>query len=281
MKETLQRLKTELYPIYGKQESDAIIRLIFHYLKGWNLTDLLIHAQDPLSPFIKSEIEKILERLKSHEPIQYITGEARFHGMDLAIRPGVLIPRPETDQLVDIIIDENRDREDLRVLDICTGSGCIAIALARNLPFSKVYALDFSEEAIETASENAEKLHAKIKIIKGDIFDWEPSSQFDIIVSNPPYVMDSEALKMEKNVLDYEPHEALFVRDEDALVFYRRICDLGIKYLEKGGRLYFEINPLKASALKQLVISQGYDDVEIRLDSYGKQRFLIARKPRK
>lgn len=277
MKETLNRLRSALVPLYGKGESDAIIRLIFHYLKGWNLTDMLIHQDDELSPFIKTEVDKILQRLLRYEPIQYITGEARFHGMELKVKPGVLIPRPETEELVDIIIDQNKNREDLKVLDLCTGSGCIAISLARNLPFSKVTALDISEDAIEVAKENSENLKVKINLVKDDIFNWLPAEKYDIIVSNPPYVMDKEALQMEKNVLDYEPHEALFVRDENPLTFYSRIADIAKKALKEDGRLYFEINPLTSKALKQIMISKGFNDVDILLDSFGKPRFLTSR----
>lgn len=273
----MKRLRENLIPIYGKNETEAIIRIIFHHLKGWNLTDMLIHQEDGLSVYIKEEIDRILERLLKHEPIQYITGEARFHGMNLKIRPGVLIPRRETEELTDIIIDENRNRDDLKVLDICTGSGCIAIALARNLPFSEVTALDFSDIAIETATENARDLKTKIKIIKADVFEWSPKEKFDIIVSNPPYIMDKEALAMERNVLDYEPHEALFVRDENPLVFYLRIADIAEKALKKDGRLYFELNPLTASDLQKQLEGKGFRDITLYKDSFGKTRFLSCK----
>ena len=276
MKETINRLRSALVPLYGKGESDAIIRLIFHYLKGWNLTDMLIRQDEELSPFIKSEIEKILERLLKYEPIQYITGEARFHGMEMKIKPGVLIPRPETEELVDIIIDDNKNREDLNVLDLCTGSGCIAIALARNLPFSKVTAIDFSDEAIEVAKENSELLKAKIDIIKDDIFIWSPKGKYDIIVSNPPYVLDKEALTMEHNVLDYEPHEALFVRDDNPLIYYSRIADIAKDSLNEGGKLYFEINPLEVESLKNMMIAKGFKDVTIQYDTSRRSRFMSA-----
>ena len=274
MKETIAKLRSILTPIYGKGETEAIIRIIFHHLKGWNLTDMLIHQQDELSDFIKHEIDGIIERLKQQEPIQYITGEARFHGMDLKIKPGVLIPRPETEELVDIIIDENKDRDDLRVLDVCTGSGCIAIALSRNLPFSKVTALDFSETALEVAKENSEILKARINFIRADIFEWQPQEEYDIIVSNPPYIMDKEAPEMEKNVLDYEPHEALFVRDENPLAFYDRIAEIALKWLSTNGKLYFEINPLKAEDLKELLKRKGFKNINLIRDSFGKLRFL-------
>ena len=274
MKDTLQKLRASLVPLYGKGEAEAIIRLMFHHLKGWNLTDILIHQDSELSEYMKGEINRILERLLRSEPIQYIVGEARFQGMNLKIRPGVLIPRPETEELVDIIVDENKDKDDLRVLDVCTGSGCIAIALARNLPFSKVYAVDFSEVALEVAKENSELLKTKIRLIEGDIFNWEPEGKFNIIVSNPPYVMDKEAVGMEKNVLDYEPHEALFVRDEAPLVFYDRISDIALTHLAPDGKLYFEINPLTASSLRGMLQSKGFRDISILLDSSGRQRFI-------
>lgn len=287
MKETIAKLRNALIPLYGKGESDAIIRLIFHFLKGWNLTDMIVHESDILSPYIKEEVDKILQRLLLFEPIQYITGTARFHGMNLIIRPGVLIPRPETDELVDIIIDENKHRDDLNVLDLCTGSGAIAIALAKNLPFSHVTAIDFSENAIKIATENIAKFKVKVNLLHADIFEWPESgnsscgsesydSSFDIIVSNPPYVKDSEALNMEKNVLNYEPHEALFVRDENPLVFYDRISDIAVKTLKRNGKLYLEANPLTVDDLKKLLISKGFDDIRILRDSFGKNRFVAC-----
>lgn len=274
MKTTLHKLREALVPLYGKTETEAIIRLIFHHLKGWNLTEMLIHQEDKLSDFMKQEIDDILERLLKHEPIQYILQEARFHGLDLKIQPGVLIPRPETSELVDLIVDENKERNDLKILDLCTGSGCIAVALARNLPFSKVTAVDLSEKAIETAKENIDLTHTDVILEKQDIFSWMPRESYDILVSNPPYVMDKEALKMEKNVLDYEPHEALFVRDEDPLVFYKRIAEIGGKTLAEGGRMYCEINPLTATRLRKSLEDAGFTDVEILKDSNGKDRFI-------
>lgn len=274
MQETLARLRASLVPIYGKGEAEAIIRLIFHHLKGWNLTDILIHGNDELSDFIKGQISEIEKRLLKHEPIQYIIGEARFYGMDMKIRPGVLIPRPETEELTDIIIDQNKGRDDLKVLDLCTGSGCIAIALARNLPFSKVTAVDVSPTAIEVAEENSKLLKTKIEIKREDIFEWEPSDKYDIIVSNPPYVLDREIMGMEANVKDYEPHEALFVRDEEPLRFYKRIANIAKIALKDKGRLYLELNPLTAEELKEYLEKEGFNSLTLLKDSHGKVRFL-------
>ena len=276
MEETIFKLRDSLIPIYGKRETEAIIRLIFHHLKGWNLTEMLIHQKDELSIFIKNKVDEILQRLKRYEPIQYILGETRFHGMDLIIKPGVLRPRPETDELVDIIIDQNKNKEDLKVLDLCCGSGCIALALKRNLPFSCVTAVDFSSDAIEVAQENSRLLKAKLELRQEDIFDWMPTGKYDIIVSNPPYVMDHEALEMEKNVLDYEPHEALFVRDDNPLQYYLRISEIALACLEEGGKLYLEINPLKADDLLSLLEAKGFTNVEIIKDSFGKRRFITC-----
>lgn len=279
MRETLKKLRDALIPIYGKGESEAMIRIIFHHLKGWNTTDMVIHEPDELSPFVKQQIDEILSRLLRFEPIQYITGEARFHGMEFHVTPDVLIPRPETDELVDIIVNEAEDKADLRVLDLCTGSGCIAIALARSLRFPIVTAVDISDKAIEITKENAKSLKATINPIVADIFKWRPSGNFDIIVSNPPYIDESEKTGMEDNVLKYEPSEALFVPDSNPLVFYDRIGDVAKESLNPGGKLYLEINPRHANELIQMLKDKGFIDIESRLDSFGKERFIICRQP--
>ncbi len=274
-----ERLRSELIPLYGKGEADAIIRIIFHYLKGWSATDMIINSDRELSPYILEKIDEILLRLKKHEPIQYITGEARFYGMDLHVSRDTLIPRPETEELVDLIIKQNRER-DLKVLDIGTGSGAIAIALSRNLPFSEVSAIDISEKALEIASANAKTLHAGINFEKRDIFLYEPDScRFDLIVSNPPYIGESEKKDMERNVLDYEPHQALFVPDAAPLVYYDRIADVARDALRPGGRLYLEINPLYARALTAQLDARGFDDIRVYKDISNRERFMRATMP--
>lgn len=279
MKETLKKLRQALRPIYGQRETEAIIRIIFHHLKGWNLTDMLIHEPDDLSPFIKDEVDKILQRLLRYEPIQYITGEARFHGLELHVTPDVLIPRPETAELVDIITDDAGGKEDLKVLDIGTGSGCIAIALARSLTFPSITALDISSGALQVARENSRRLKTDIRFIEADIFSWPEKQEsreekFDIIVSNPPYIDEQEKTGMEPNVVNFEPHAALFVPDADPLRFYIRIADVAKKMLVKGGRLYFEINPRHAADLAAMLRNKGFEDLEIIRDSFGKERFI-------
>ena len=254
-----------------------MIRLIFHSLKGWNQTDLIVHEGDEISDYIRGKIDAITARLSEQEPIQYILGEAHFYGMDLKVDRSVLIPRPETEELADYIVKRYGDRSDLRVLDIGTGSGAIAIALSRNLPFSKVTALDFSDKALEVARDNAAQLKARIDFIHADIFEYNPpSDSFDIIVSNPPYIDESEKSGMERNVLDYEPHSALFVPDDNPLIFYSRIAEVARTALVTGGSLWFEINPRHAEELCRLLAHERFLDIETIRDIHGKERFITA-----
>lgn len=269
-----------LSPQYGEGEAKAMCRLIFCNLKGWSVTDLIINEDREVSEYIIEKINGILERLGADEPLQYILGEARFYGMDLKVDRSVLIPRHETEELVDLIVRENPG-SDLRVLDIGTGSGAIAIALSRNLRFPHVTAVDISESALAVAHENALSLHARIDFRREDIFTYEPPRRaFDIIVSNPPYIAEKEKRDMARNVLDYEPESALFVPDENPLIYYRRISSVAMWALNDGGRLYFEINPLYASGLKDMLNASGYVDVRIIDDISHRPRMASAQKPR-
>lgn len=276
-----RRLTAALTPGYGRGEAEAMTRLIFFALKGWSATDLLIHADTQVSDLTMRRLEEILSRLERHEPLQYILGAARFYGMDLKVTPDVLIPRPETEELVDLIVKRWGDRKEMRVLDIGTGSGAIAIALARFLPFSEVDAVDISERALDVARENAETLQAHIRLLHKDIFLWEPPADtYDIIVSNPPYVCECEKRDMEPNVLLYEPEGALFVPDSDPLLYYRRIAEVSLRALKPGGMVYFEINPLYAAELQHMMQDLGYTDVIIERDISRRDRFLISGSPR-
>lgn len=277
VKEYIKEIRNKLTPLYGEGEAKAMTRLIFHSLKGWNVTDMIIHEGDTVSDYIDGKIKEILKRLLNHEPIQYILGEAYFYGMNLEVDRSTLIPRPETEELVDMIVKRWNRQNDLRVLDIGTGSGAIAIALSRNLPFSKVSALDISEGALKIAESNAKKLKADINFIHDDVFNYSPSADsFDIIVSNPPYIDESEKADMERNVLDYEPHSALFVPDSNPLIFYSRIIEIASVALHRGGMLYFEINPRHSQDLVMLLRHEGFSDVEIHQDIAGKERFISA-----
>lgn len=261
---------------YGSGEARAMVRLIFHALKGWDQTAMIVNSDRHVSDYIRQKIDGIMSRLTAGEPLQYILGEARFYGMDLKVTPDVLIPRPETAELVDLIVSENKE-SDLRVLDIGTGSGAIAIALSRNLIFPEVTAVDISRPALGVAAENARSLHARINFMHEDIFRYEPDvDSFDIIVSNPPYIAEFEKKDMSRNVLEHEPAGALFVPDATPLVYYSRIADVGQTALAPGGKLYFEINPLYAAELQGLLEADGYDDIRIMEDSQRKKRFAYA-----
>lgn len=282
MKESVMEMRRRLEPIYGKDESRAMIREIFRVLKGWDATEFIIRLTDdyPLSDYIRSKIEDILGRLERHEPLQYILGEAHFYGLDLHVEPGVLIPRPETEELVRVIAADNPS-SDLRVVDLGTGSGAIAIALSRYMSFPEITAIDLSPKAIEVATDNVKALKCNgIRVVQGDMTKWSPkSASLDVVVSNPPYVDESEKAGMEANVRDYEPAEALFVPDSDPLKFYRAIAPEALEGLKPGGRLYFEINPRHADELKAMLAHDGFTNVELWRDAQGAYRYIKAQKP--
>lgn len=271
-------VKTRLAEVYDSRELQAIISLIFSYVKGWSRVDLFMNENKEISDFSREKIDSIVDRMLLGEPIQYITGDARFYGMDFKVGPGVLIPRPETAELVDWIVDDNR-KEDLSVVDIGTGSGCIAVSLARTLPFPSVTAVDFSSVALEVAEKNAAALKANVKFIKADMYSWLPDADsLDIVVSNPPYIAPDEEEDMEVRVKDFEPREALFVDGDDPIRPYKRIERIAMQGLRRGGFVYLELNPRFAEDVRSLFENAGWQDVELRIDSYGKKRMLKARK---
>lgn len=273
-----RKLKSQLAPVYGVGEARAMVGLIFFALKGWNQTEIVVHSAAQVSDFLYSESEKAVGRVLAGEPIQYVLGRARFFGMDLKVSPAVLIPRPETEELVELIISENGSHKDLRVLDIGTGSGAIAIALARNLPFSIVTAMDVSAGALSVAGENSSDLHASVNFLHEDIFAWAPPGEsFDIIVSNPPYIPEEEKKDMDRNVVDYEPSVALFVPDTDPLVFYRRIVGVASEALTDGGELYLEINSRFPGEICGMMVKAGFEDVRPERDISRRQRFVVGR----
>lgn len=277
VRQQLIEMRARLSGIYDHRERESVILLIFSFVKNWSRVDLIINEGKELSDFTKKEIDGIVDRLILGEPIQYITGEARFYGMDFKVSPGVLIPRPETEELVDWIKDDAKDKDDLSVLDIGAGSGCIAISLARNLAFPTVTALDFSDAALKQATENAALLKAKVSFLKADMYEWEPRQRaYDIIVSNPPYIATDEMEDMEVRVKDFEPAEALFVEGSDPIKPYKRIEEIAARGLRKGGSVYLELNPRFAEDVKLWYESKGWQHVEVRIDSYGKKRMLRA-----
>lgn len=276
VREELVEIRKRLAGIYDDREREAVILLIFEYVKGWHRVDLIVNEGKELSDYSRRKIDGIVDRLILGEPIQYITGTARFFGVDFKVSPGVLIPRPETAELVDWILDENK-ADDLQVLDIGTGSGCIAICLARNLAFANVKAIDASPKAIEVAKENAETLKTKVEFEEADMYKWNPEpNSLDIVVSNPPYIAADEKDDMEVRVKDYEPEEALFVSADDPIRPYRRIEEIASQGLKQGGKVYLELNPRFADEVKVYFVKKGWGSVELRIDSYGKKRMMKA-----
>lgn len=273
--------RARLEPRFGKGEAAAMVREIWRWLKGWDITALALNADKPASVFIADQFDKTVYRLLDGEPLQYITGEAYFYGMDFLVNSSTLIPRPETAELVDMIVKQYSRQTDLRVLDIGTGSGCIAIALARNLPFSHVTAIDISSDALAIARENALRLKARIDFAEADILSIKSTNQplYDIIVSNPPYIAISERAGMDPMVADREPAGALFVPDSDPLKFYRAVLIYASDALADSGSVFFEINPLFADQLRSLADAQGcWKEIDITRDIHGKQRFMSARR---
>ncbi|MBK0404177.1 peptide chain release factor N(5)-glutamine methyltransferase [Adhaeribacter sp. BT258] len=282
--ELINHIRTTLASIYEEPEASAIAFAVAGNVLGLSRLELSMQRHDLVPHEAEEKTEKIVQRLLNHEPLQYVLGVAYFMDLELKVTPAVLIPRPETEELVGLIIKENQHLPELHILDIGTGSGCIAISLAEILDCTQVYGLDISEKALEVAHENALKYSQPVQWIHADIFsDKVPlkAHSLDIIVSNPPYVLENEKPKMRRNVLDHEPHLALFVPDNDALLYYKRIAEVGKKWLKPGGKLYFEINEQFADPLLEMLRNQKYQSLSISRDLFGKDRFVSAALPAK
>ena len=297
--ETLWR---RLASIYDTDEAKAIVRWMLDIRFGLSLTDIVCGKTDELNEEECAELEGMMQRLEKGEPVQYVMGVAEFCGRRFHVEPGVLIPRPETGELCEIISEAREYQRDDQILDIGTGSGCIAITLALELPCAKVIAWDISEKALSIAQKNAKALGAEVTFEQRDILQYGEShnisltipeqdsptcslsrlsplsSKYDLIVSNPPYVCNREKATMERHVLEHEPHLALFVPNDDPLLFYRAITHFAKEALKPNGLLYFELNPLYACETEAMVRELGFSETEIKLDMFGKQRFLKAKK---
>lgn len=260
---------------FPAEECQSLFYITTEYILNLSKIEVAINLQREL---IKSELQQlnqVINRLLNHEPIQYIIGSTEFYGLQIQVNKYVLIPRPETEELVDWIIKDITNDSQLNILDIGTGSGCIAIALAKYLRDSKISALDVSEEALKVAKSNAQLNQVDIDFILKDILNFNDSQKmYNVIVSNPPYVRHSESLHMKKNVLDNEPHLALFVEDEDALLFYRKIINFAKKSLNLRGALYFEINEYLGPQMVQLMSDEGFSNIELRHDIFNKDRMI-------
>ena len=272
MKRLLAHIDDALGSRYDAQELETIKRALCTELLGVSALAFYTKEVVSLSPQQESLLESALKRLAGGEPLQYLIGSTPFCGLTFHVDSRVLIPRPETAELVEWVAQDAAPSGSL--LDVGTGSGCIAISLAHRLKSWKVQGWDISDGALEVARENNRRNGTEVEFSKVDILNATARSKFDVIVSNPPYVMESEKSQMEDTVLEFEPHIALFVSDSDPLLFYRAIAEFGHRALNPGGRLYFEINPLKVKEMKDMLVSAGYHDVEVRNDIFGKPRMI-------
>ena len=272
----------ELTPIFDEGEAESFFYLVLEEKQQLKRIDLALH---PGLTFSEDEIKgwnSILEQLKQEIPVQYLLGKTNFYGLDFEVNANVLIPRPETEELVEWIIKSNgvlQNSKSLKILDIGTGSGCIAISLAKNIPNAEVFAIDVSEKALATAQKNAAINKVEVTFIHKNILETaDLEQQFDIIVSNPPYVRNLEKQEIKKNVLDNEPHLALFVEDNDALIFYRKIAELAQKNLSENGQLFFEINQYLGKEMIDLLEKMNFKNIELRKDIYGNDRMILGTK---
>ena len=278
----------ELSSLYEEQEIESFFYIILEKLHGLKRIDLALNPQTVMDGAHLKQWKNIVSELKKQRPVQYILGETTFYGLSFLVNENTLIPRPETEELVELIIksfESSVSGSGLKILDIGTGSGCIAISLAKNIPNAAVFAIDVSEKALATAKKNAELNKVAIDFISTNILDVVTLSavegldkQFDIIVSNPPYVRNLEKYEIKPNVLEYEPHLALFVDDIDPLLFYRKIAELAIKNLNPNGKLYFEINQYLGKETIKLLEDFGFRNVELKKDIYGNDRIISCEK---
>lgn len=278
IKDYKNSFKQELQSIYDEQETDSFFFIVLEKLHKLKRIDLALNPDSVMDGTHLKQWKNIVSDLKKQKPIQYILGETEFYGLPFEVNENTLIPRPETEELVEWIIQEARSKKQetrLNILDVGTGSGCIAISLAKNIPSAEVFAIDVSEKALATAQKNAKTNAVGVKFVLKNILETEDlGQQFDIIVSNPPYVRHLEKAEIKPNVLEYEPHLALFVEDEDALLFYRKIAELAQKNLNPNGRLYFEINQYLGNETVRLLENLGFKNIELKKDIYGNDRMI-------
>lgn len=269
-------IKRTLQGYYPDSEIVSMAKLLLTQVFGMSVIELYAGKDNSFSANERKRLSDILIRLQKYEPIQYIIGTEYFYGLSFEVNKNVLIPRPETEELVDLIVQENKNRK-VHVLDIGTGSGCIAISLAKNLERAEVTSWDISEGALQVAARNCRRNGVEVRLERKDVLQFSPSGeQFDIIVSNPPYITEKEKMDMDANVLDWEPGTALFVPDDNPLLFYRKIADLGMKMLTPDGRLYFEINRGYGKQTIDMLAGLGYRNIELRKDISQNDRMIRA-----
>ncbi len=262
---------------YPLEEVQSFFQLTADHFLGYSRMDIVLHLEEELNEIQVCDFLNTCKRLANHEPIQYILGDTEFYGLPFKVTPDTLIPRPETEELVSWIIDDQKEVDSLRILDIGTGSGCIAVNLAKHIAKANVTGYDISQNALRIASENARKNEVNVTFKEVDILQVQALNQsFDVIVSNPPYVRELEKKEIQSNVLDHEPHTALFVSDTDPLVFYRVIGQLAFDNLSGTGSLFFEINQYLGKETLALLKDIGFRDVQLRTDIFGNDRMMKA-----
>ena len=274
-----KNLLAALSSIYSQREAANIVALVMEKITGYSKSERLVHKQLLLDAVQQGQFDDFKAQLLQHKPVQYVLHEAWFCGLQFYVDESVLIPRPETEELVETILQDNTSTQNLSILDIGTGSGCIAISLKKKLPESIAYALDISSKSLEIARLNASNNLIKIKFLNANILEqnsYEGLPKLDIIVSNPPYIKQSESAAMQPNVLKYEPHIALFVPDEDALLFYKAIADFALRFLKTGGKLYFEVNELLGEHVAALPSAKKFSAIKIKKDLQQKNRMVSA-----
>lgn len=270
-----KQIRDEIKPIYG-QEADMIAMFIVEDVSGFNSTDILTDHKFQTGPNFRATILKYILQLKRQEPIQYILGKAYFCDNYFEVNESTLIPRPETEELIKLVEDYLTEQPQARVLDIGTGSGCIAASVALKVPEALVSAMDISTSALQVAERNAITLKANVSFFHADILKYSADEKYDLIVSNPPYVRESEKKEMLKNVLEYEPAKALFVTDEDPLLFYHAIIRFAKDGLIDNGAIFFEVNQYLASDVGTLLGKENYKSIQINKDINGNDRFVSA-----
>ncbi|MEA3317103.1 MAG: peptide chain release factor N(5)-glutamine methyltransferase [Bacteroidota bacterium] len=277
IKNIIINIKKQLKDKYPSEEINSFVNIIFEHLLHFSNIDIHLSLEKKLDKDIQNKIFKIVDELKKEKPIQYILSNAYFYDLKFKVSPGVLIPRQETEELVDWIIKDN-NLSAPKILDIGTGTGCIAIALNKNISSSEVFGIDVSDAALKIANFNNKQNNTKVEFFKYDILKQSTTinSKYDIIVSNPPYVTPADREKMLPNVSDHEPPLALFVDEDDPLLFYREIIDFSTDHLLDGGSLYFECNEGSAREVTEMLKRNGFKNIELRKDMQGKERMVLG-----
>ncbi len=282
MQKAIQHIKNELKGIYPDNEIQSFTYLLLSNITGFSKIEIILNKNTNFSDVQRAMLNSFLNKLKIHTPIQYIIGKTEFYGFPFLVSDGVLIPRPETEELIEWICESKDKNHEVSMLDIGTGSGCIAVTLARLFPKIRVSAFDISDDALKIATQNAELNKVNVDFQKVDILIADHhttlSSQWDLIVSNPPYIPKSEKSEIQANVLDHEPHIALFVPDTDPLIFYRKIIEFALKHLKTGGYIFFETHRDWAKEIIKLLEINGFSDVQLRKDLSGNDRMIKAQR---